>query len=261
MTTKDGAPRREVPDYERGLAPPQPARTYRCRRTPRRLAIDGDLTKPEWATAPWTDLFVDIEGDLRPAPRFATRAKLLWDDERLYVGAELEEPDLWATLTERDSVIFHDNDFEVFLDPSCEGRGYYELEINALGTVWDLVLREPYRAGGQADSVWRIEGLETAVRLDGTLTDPSDRDRGWTVEIAMPFAAFDVHAEMRGERPRAPRPGERWGLDFSRVQWDLEVEDGRYRKIEGRKEHNWVWSPMGLIDMHLPLRWGSLVFE
>jgi len=43
--------------------------------------------------------------------------QMLWDDECLYIAAEMEEPHLWATLTEHDSIIFHDNDFEVFLDP------------------------------------------------------------------------------------------------------------------------------------------------
>lgn len=250
-------PEAERPDYERDLAPPQPARHYLCRRAAERIHIDGDLSKPAWDAAPWTDLFVDIEGELRPRPPLATRAKLLWDDERLYVAAELEEPDLWATLTERDSVIFRDDDFEVFLDPSGAGRNYYEFEINALGTVWDLVLRQPYRLGGEADSDWRIAGLESAVRLDGKLNDPTTRDRGWTVEIAMPFAAFDVHTQ----HPDPPQPGDLWGLNFSRVDWDLEIAGGAYRKLEGRPEHNWVWSPQGVVDMHLPLRWGTLEFD
>jgi hypothetical protein len=242
--------------YEDGLPPRQPRRHYRCHRAPERAPIDGDLGKDFWAAVPWTEDFVDIEGDLRPPPRQRTRAKLLWDDQRLYVAAELEETDLWATLTERDTVIFQDNDFELFLNPSNDGLAYYELELNALNTVWDLVLRTPYRMGGRDDSRWSIRGLETAVRLDGTLNRPGDRDRRWTVEIAIPFESLDVHPAVR----RVPRAGDRWLLNFSRVQWDLEVVDGAYRKVAGRPEHNWVWSPQGMIDMHLPLRWGWLEF-
>lgn len=251
-----GADDTPVPPYERELAPRQARRTYGCVRTAQRLTIDGDLTKKAWAAAPWTDLFVDIEGPLQPQPTHATRAKLLWDAERLYIAAELVEPHLWATLTERDSVIFHDNDFEVFLNPSCDGLHYYEVEVNALNTVWDLVLPKPYRLGGSADSKWNIAGLETAVKLDGTLNDPSDTDRGWTVELAIPFAALNAHTES----PAAPAAGDRWLLNFSRVQWDLLVEDGAYVKERGRPEHNWVWSPQGVVDMHLPLRWGWLEF-
>lgn len=181
---------------------------------------------------------------------------MLWDETWLYVAAELEEPHVWATLTERNSVIFHDNDFEIFLNPSCDARNYYEFEINALNTVWDLLLRVPYREGGTADSDWCIRGLRTAVHVDGTLNDPSDVDRGWSVEVAMPFAAFDQHEGARCP----PRAGDEWLVNFSRVEWDTRIVDGRYRKIEGRAEHNWVWSPMGLIDMHLPLRWGVVRF-
>ena len=74
--------------------------------------IDGKLDDPAWNDAPWTDDFVDIEGDAKPKPRFRTRAKMLWDDQNLYIAAELEEPYVWATLREHDSVIFRDPDFE-----------------------------------------------------------------------------------------------------------------------------------------------------
>jgi hypothetical protein len=242
------------------LPPAPPPRQYRCRRAPAPFAIDGRIDKPHWDAADWTDDFVDIEGDLRPRPRLRTRARMLWDDHALYVAAQLEEPHVWATLTTRDSVIFHDNDFEVFLNPTRDRLNYYELEVNALNTVWDLALPRPYRDGGQADNAWDIAGLRTAVRIRGTLNDPRDTDDGWDVEIAMPWAAFDRHPPLPGRPGPAPRPGDAWKVNFSRVEWDVEVVDGRYRKIDGRREHNWVWSPMGLVDMHLPERWGDVVF-
>lgn len=245
-----------IADYERELPPRQARRTYRVRRADAAPDLDGRGASAAWERADWSDDFVDIEGDLRPRPRHRTRMRGLWDDEALYLHFELEEPHLWGTLTERDSVIFHDNDIELFLNPSNDGLNYYELEVNALNTVWDLVLRVPYRMGGRDDSVWRIEGLRTAVHLDGTLNDPSDVDRGWSVELAVPFRALDVHTSS----PCAPRVGERWLVNSSRVQWDLEVVDGAYRKVEGRPEHNWVWSPQGLVDMHVPLRWGWFEF-
>ena len=67
-------------------------------------------------------------------------------------------------MTERDSVIFRDNDFEVFIDPDGDTHAYYELEINALGTVWDLLLLKPYRDGGPAINGWDI-------------ADPDDREK------------------------------------------------------------------------------------
>ena len=72
------------------------------------------MNESDWKKAPWSDDFVDIEGSTRPAPRFRTRMKMLWDSQNLYIAAEMDEPDVWATLTQHDSVIFRDNDFEVF---------------------------------------------------------------------------------------------------------------------------------------------------
>src|SRR5438105_1327674 len=103
-------------------------KSYICRHTPVPLAIDGKLEEPAWAEAPWTEDFVDIQGDARPKPRFRTRAKMLWDEDYLYIGAELQEPHVWATLTNHDSVIFNDPDFEVFIDPKGETQPYYEFE-------------------------------------------------------------------------------------------------------------------------------------
>ena len=244
-------------DYAEPLPPPQPHLSYDCRRAPGPLdPIDGRLDKPFWSHAPWSADFIDIEGGLKPRPPLRTRMKMLWDDEALYIAAEMEEPHVWATLTERDSVIFHDNDIEVFLNPTNDRLHYYEFEMNALNTVWDLFLPKPYRDGGSADNSWDIVGLRTAVHIDGTLNDPTDTDRGWSVEIVMPWAAFDRHPD--GGQP--PAPGETWKVNFSRVEWDIEIEDAKYTKIKGRPEHNWVWSPMGLIDMHLPERWGIVRF-
>ena len=188
--------------------------------------IDGRLDETAWQQAPWTAYFQDIEGSAMPAPLYQTRAKVLWDDEYLYFAAYLEEPDLWATLTKRESVIFQDNDFEIFLDPDGDTHQYYEFEINALGTEWDLMLVKPYRDGGPSMNGWTITGMKSAIHLDGTLNDPSDRDKGWSVEIAMPWKILKECAPGK----RLPREGDQWRMDFSRVQWRLDKKGGKYVK-------------------------------
>jgi hypothetical protein len=229
---------------------------YECVRAHKPIRVDGRIDS-QWRHAPWTSLFVDIEGSAKPAPRFRTRARMLWDDRYFYFAAELEEPHVWGTLTKHDAVIFHDNDFEVFIDPNGDRNEYFEFEINALNTGWDLFLPKPYSAGGKADNGWEIPGLKTAVRVLGTLNQPRDKDRGWTVEIAMPWAAFGEAARM----PLPPRPGDTWRVNFSRVEWQHEIVDGRYRKKAGLKEDNWVWSPQGVVNMHVPERWGYVTFR
>lgn len=228
---------------------------YTCRRAQGPIRIDGSLDDAAWRNAPWTAHFVDIEGSAKPRPRFRTRAKMLWDDECFYVAAEMEEPHVWATLSAHDSVIFRDNDFEVFLNPSGDGLNYFEFEINALNTGWDLFLPKPYKMKGRADNSWEIPGLKTAVYVDGTLNDPTGIDRGWSVEIAFPWTAFASRAPVR-----RPNPGDTWRVNFSRVEWRVSIKDGKYVKLPGFKEDNWVWSPQGLIDMHVPQKWGFVRF-
>ena len=125
---------------------------------------------------------MDIEGNLKPDPFYDTKVKMLWDDNYFYFGAEMEEPHIWATLTARDAVIFKDNDFEIFLDPDGDTHNYYELEVNALETEWDLLLLKPYRDQAKvAVDSWDIPGLITKVHVDGTLNDALDMDNGWTL--------------------------------------------------------------------------------
>ncbi|QDH22996.1 carbohydrate-binding family 9-like protein [Saccharibacillus brassicae] len=246
---------------------PEPAipfapRSYVCGRAPGKLELDGRLDKPFWANAPWTDSFVDIEGDAKPRPGKLTRAKMLWDDEYFYIGAQLEEDEIWATLTERESVIFYDNDFEIFIDPDGDSHQYYEFEINALNTVWDLMLVTPYRDGGPPVNGWDIRGLRTAVHIDGTLNDPAADNRSWSVEVAMPWSILRECAE--GQKP--PEAGQYWRVNFSRVQWQVDKDSGEYRKRinpdndRPYPEDNWVWSPQGVVNMHYPEMWGFVRF-
>jgi cellulose/xylan binding protein with CBM9 domain len=237
-------------------APPDP-RGYVCYRATNPVQIDGRLDDAPWRDAAWTDLFVDIEGDAKPRPTLDTRVKMAWDETYFYIGAELREPHLWATLTSHDAVIFHDNDFEVFIDPNGDSHEYYEFEINALGTGWDLLLPRPYKDGGKAVDAWEIPGLKSAVALDGTVNDPRDVDRAWSVELAFPWRVLAEVARV----PAPPRDGDQWRVNFSRVQWPLEVAGGAYQKSTTAKEHNWVWSPQHVVDMHRPESWGYVQFS
>ncbi len=238
-------------------------RHYECLRATIPPTIDGRLDKPFWENVPWTEEFGDIEGVLRQHPAKRTQAKLLWDDDCLYIGAMLEEDTIWATQTERDSVIFQDNDFEIFLDPDGDSHLYCELEINALNTVWDLLLTKPYRDSGKALDSFDIKGLRSAVHIEGTLNQPGDGNRFWSLEIAMPWNSLKEFTI--GACP--PVAGAYWRINFSRVEWRTEVANDQYRKVTnpetGRPypEDNWIWSPQGIIDMHYPEFWGFLVFR
>ncbi len=237
---------------------------YICYRTQDAITVDGKLDESSWDKAKWTKDFVDIEGDLKPAPRLRTSAKMLWNESNFYIAAKLEEPDIWGTLQNRDDIIFYDNDFEVFIDPDGNTRGYAEFELNALNTIWDLLLIMPYRDIDQAAvHGWDIKNIASGVYIRGTLNQPDDIDDFWTVEIAFPFEAFKEIARIS----IPPQDGDQWRLNFSRVEWKTEVKNSKYQKQinpttgEFLPEDNWVWSPQGVVNMHYPEMWGYVQFS
>jgi hypothetical protein len=123
-----------------------------------------------------------------------------------------------------------------------------------------LTLGKPYRDGGPVKNGTNIDAIRTAVHVNGTINDPSNTDRSWSVEIAIPWKGL---AKYAGSRACPPKDGEQWRMDFSRVEWIVDIIDGKYRKVpkEMRPEDNWVWSPQGVVDMHRPERWGYVQFS
>jgi hypothetical protein len=206
--------------------------------------------------AAWTTEFRDIEGGDKPVPYYATRAKILWDNDYLYIAAHLADKHVWANLTERDQIIYADNDFEVFIDPAGSAHNYFEFEVNAFNTMFDLFLTKPYRSGAYVLISWDGKKLKHGVKILGTVNNPADEDEGWTVEMAIPF----------DEMAHTPEDGEIWRLNFSRVEWDTHIAEGKYAKQTGANEktlpeRNWVWSPTGAVNMHMPERWGYVQFS
>src|ERR1039458_4129432 len=114
----------------------EPAR-YTCYRAAGPITVDGRLDEASWKLAPKSTPFVDIVTGV-PA-WFDTRVALLWDDDYLYGGLGVEERDVWGTMTKRDSKIWEENDVEVFIGgPAGSNNAYYEFEVNALNTVYEV---------------------------------------------------------------------------------------------------------------------------
>lgn len=236
---------------------------YVCYKATAPITIDGKMSPEEWDAIPWTSEFVDIEGDKQPKPTLTTRAKMTYNDSGMYFAVLLNEPHVWGTITEHDAVIYQDNDFEIFLNPSGDTHNYLEYEVNALGTEWDLYLSKPYRDAGHAIlNNWEFAGMKSAVYVDGTINNPKDTDKSWSVEVFIPWSS--VYQVMRGKE--SPKAGEQMRVNFSRVQWTTEVQDGKYVKVpqSGKdkiSEHNWVWAPTGVINIHMPEYWGFVQFS
>lgn len=234
------------------------------------LQIDGRLTEEDWRAAPVSDPFIDIVTG-EPA-WFDTRVRLLWDDEHLYFGFTAEETDVWATLTERDSKIWEDNDLEIFI----AGRdAYYEFEMNALNTIYEVfwIWTDMYRSPGKynvpewqpegrrlmiIDGIgghrhprgerygfldWDLPGLRHAVHVDGTLNRRDDTDRGWSAEVAIPWRGLQWLADGRS---LPPDDGDVWRIDCSRFQ-QIGPKGERLNPGAG-----WTWNRHGHYDSHIP---------
>ena len=232
---------------------------YVVAKTTEDILIDGIADESSWKSAQFTESFIDIEGI--KIPIYDTKVKMMWDDKYLYIYSQMEEPHVWGNLKQRDTVIFYNNDFEIFVDPSGTATNYVELEINALGTVWDLALNKPYRIGGDADNNWNVDGLKSAVNIKGSLNKADDIDKQWSVEFAIPLKKL---AEQKHLNHNIPIDGEQWRINFSRVEWEYDLIDGKYqrKKVNDNylSEYNWVWSQQNVINMHEPEKWGFLQF-
>ena len=234
------------------------------------IVIDGKLSETVWRTAPRSNNFRDLVSGRETIHE--TQAAVLWDDEYLYVAYWIEEPNLQASLTTRDAYIYQDNDVELFI---AGEDAYYEFEINTYGTIYEVLFiweeeynqskfrdnpvfdrsREgvrPFRGVGLKDHPrglrigywnWDFPGLKSGVFVDGTINDDSDRDRGWTVEMALPWNGMKDFIGESFNLP--PKEGDIWRMDFSRFN--------QYKEAPPAKDHGgWAWSPHGVWDSHVP---------
>ena len=244
---------------------------YTAHRVAAPLRIDGKLDEESWRLAPRSPRFVDL---ITGQPTIHdTRAAVLWDDTNLYVGFWVEEPFVVATLTERDSLVWTENDIEIFI---AGKDAYYEFELNPLGTIYEafFVWEDAYEKGGFSKAPefsrevegckpwngvgfdkhprgprlaffrWDLPGLQAAASVDGTINDNSDRDRGWTAEVAIPWSSLEWLARGDG-RALPPRDGDVWRMDFSRFNM--------YREAPPAQDSGgWAWSAHGVWDSHIP---------
>lgn len=238
-------------------------KVYNCYRNVSEIVIDGNIYDSIWKSTPWSDFFNDIEHPAKPQPYLQTRMKMLWDKQYLYIAAEMEDDNIWATLDKHDQIVYRDNDFEVFIDPDGDGLNYFEIEINAFETVLDLFMNTPYNKGGISDLKWNAKGMKKAVLIYGKENDTSVSDTKWTVELAIPWEVF-TYGDLN---TTTPKNNDDWRINFSRVQWETEFNDGKYKKIINPEngnplpENNWTWSSQGVINMHVPEYWGHVIFH
>jgi hypothetical protein len=251
---------------------------YAAHRVSGAIAADGTPSSPAWTDAPRTARFVDLVTGAPAA--LDTTACVLWDDDNLYIAFWAAEPAVSATMTNRDELLFFENDLEVFIDG---GDSYYELEFNALGVVYEAfyIWRDSFTRGGKwdiakfdvhsplvhsfggdyepsRDSFWTgnhprgtrwaylnydLPGVSVAVSVTGAINDPSVIDDGWTAEITIPWASL---GDLANGRSLPPNDGDVWGIFLGRFE-QLATRSPATTATAG-----WGASPIGVADTHVP---------
>jgi hypothetical protein len=208
------------------------------------IKIDGRLDEAPWSSAPLCGPFVDVgSGQKNPALPTQGDARLLWDDQSLYVGFEVrdqkvrggfptdaKDPHLW----ERDTI-------EIMIDPDGDGdnKDYYEIQVNPQNLVFDTQYDDYNSPNGNGRGPFGHEewsaGLTSAVEVHGTLDDDSDVDQGYTVEVKIPWAS------LTKAKASPPVSGTRWRMNFYAMQNNGGV----------------AWSPiLGMGNFHRASRFG-----
>jgi hypothetical protein len=259
---------------------------YTAKKIASHIVVDGNLQKEVWQQAAWSGRFVDMVTG-QPG-LYNTQTAVLWNDEYVYLAFTAEEPFVEALQTGRDSIVFLENDLELFIDG---GDCYYELEVNAANTVYEVFFiwkdaytknsrfnvpqfdvhhPQAYTFGGDYDrsgaTFWKgthprgirwaftnfdMPGLQTAVQVDGTLNDNSDIDNGWSLEVAIPWSSLQLLANGRSI---PPQNGDVWKMFL-----------GRFQKLtisgkEVQPHPAMALNSHGIYDTHLPDKWSSIAF-
>lgn len=259
----------------------------RARHTVVAPVIDGKLDESVWDQAVWSSSFKDMV-DASPL-WLRTEVALAWDAAYLYLAMRMEEPWLEAAVQERDGPVYRDPDMELFI---AGADAYWELEVNARGTVYDVfwIWRDalgqgkPYHAAspgkwqeagrrtmllsGIGDHVHPrgervgfidadLEGLQSAVQLRGSLNKSDDTDQGWSVEIAIPWENLAPLLAHSDDRTLPPVPGDIWPMNISRFV----TRSAEGKPLPSLRPAAWTLTKHGVFDSHMPEKFGKVVFE
>lgn len=166
------------------------------------IRIDGALDEDVWRRAVPATSFTQRDPDNGAAASESTRVRVVFDADRLIIGAELSDDDadgIRANQMQRDGSFDADDRFIVSLDTFLDRRNGYVFQVNPAGAMVDGLINASARDddfGAGINRSW--DGIWTArVRRSSG---------GWSTEIEIPFRTlnFDTTAST-------------WGINFQRT--------------------------------------------
>jgi len=249
--------------------------TYLCHKVQPGIRVDGKLDEPCWRRKPTLPLAGIADGS---TPLYGTTVRMVWNDEFLYLGAEIRDPAVWSRAALRDAecgpefaehasthrrsknpefhrfeadIMSYDKFIKFILDPDGDERNYIEFHVNAINNVFDAYWPQGFREKWgdrelEPNVKWSLPGLITATRVEGTLNAPHDEDKGWNLEMALPWSSLGSFAT--GACP--PKVGDVWTAHLGRIHQN----SPRSGKIY------WTWPVIGQVNCHLPHTYGRVVF-
>ncbi|MCX6622548.1 MAG: carbohydrate-binding family 9-like protein [Acidobacteria bacterium] len=212
-------------------APPDPAPEYTIYRAPSAITIDAKLDEAAWKRAPLAGPF--HFNWWKAGEKEQTDARMLWDDDNLYVAWYCHDKHIAASVTQRHGPVSNDDCAEIFLSPNPEKvKNYYTFEINAIGAMLNRC-RTDWWTGPPN---WEPDGVRYRTTYHGQVVkqeSPSDHD--WVVELAIPFRNFSHDAAHT-----PPREGDRWRLNLYRTGGITNAQNSSWSPLPADREsfHN-----------------------
>ncbi|KAK9763856.1 hypothetical protein K7432_009120 [Basidiobolus ranarum] len=151
------------------------------------IVLDGKLDDEAWQKVPWTQNFGNIQGPsgITPPSMMNTRVKIMFDEEYIYVGAQIDEEVIRAKKSYCAGKVWDDNDFQFYLDADRTNTNLKVIKMNALGLYEALIYDKPPSNKG-VGKTWDIKSkFEFKVYTNGKVNDPNwTKVKGgfWSVE-------------------------------------------------------------------------------
>jgi hypothetical protein len=210
--------------------------------TGEKVIIDGLLTESVWQYTQSVVLRENKSGNPVTDSSYLTQVKTAYDLDHLYISFLCHDPDIWGTFTDRDQHLWTEEAVEVFIDTDTILHTYVEIEVSPKNVLFDSYIVDPVDIDIAVTKKYDLNGIKTAVSVDGSVNAEDDPDKQWTVEIS-------VSLQELVDEDYVIIPGRtEWRINFYRIE----------RKRTGEST-GYAWSPTGA-RFHKPAVFGVLGF-